>query len=203
MEILSIFKALTDVLNFNKEKLNELDGIMGDSDFGSNICRGFEEIVKKGSQFTKDTTLGQDLKVCGMTIMSKVGGTSGILLGKGVLAMSEQVKDKYELKNSDVERMLRAAITMISGLGKATIGDKTLLDALEPAANAFAFAKDNEPLAFRYAGLEARRGAEATIPMISKRGRSSYLGERSKGHMDAGALAVALIFETLSSLNLK
>ena len=201
MEILSIFKSLSEELNQHKDKLNELDGIIGDADFGSNITRGFDEVVKKGqTAFTKDTSLGEDLKATGMTLMIKVGGSSGILVGKAVMAMGDQVMNKYDVKNSDVEKMLRAGIAMITRLGKAVPGDKTLLDALEPACNAFASAKDNEPLAFNYAAAAARKGAESTIEMVSKRGRSSYLGERSKGHMDAGALAVALIFEKLASV---
>ena len=203
MEILTIFEALSQELNKNKDKLNELDGIIVDADFGSNITRGFEEVVKKGhTHFVKDSPLSEDLRTTGMTLMAKVGGSSGILLGKAVMAMGDQIKDKHDLKNSDLERMLRAAITMITRLGKAVPGDKTLLDALEPACNAFASVKDNEPIAFKYAAVAARKGAEDTINMVSKRGRSSYLGERSIGHMDAGALAVALIFEKLASMKI-
>ena len=203
MEILAIFKSLSDELNKNKEKLNELDGATGDADFGSNITRGFNEVIKKGqTAFTASTSLCDDLKTVGLTLMSKVGGSSGILVGRSVMCMGKAVDGKTQLKNSDIGNMLRTGINEMTKLGKAVPGDKTLIDALDPAARAFESASDSEPLAFAAAAVAARKGAESTTNRVSKKGRSSYLGDRSKGHMDAGSCAVALIFEKLASMKI-
>ena len=203
MQILSIFQTLSDELNKNKDKLNELDGATGDADFGSNITRGFDEVVKKGqTAFTTSSSLCDDLRTVGLTLMTKVGGSSGVIVGRAVMCMGNAVKGKTALKNSDVGNMLRTGINEMTKLGKAVPGDKTLIDAVDPAAKAFESASDNEPLAFASAAVAARKGAESTVNMISKKGRSSYLGERSKGHMDAGSCAVALIFEKLASMKI-
>ena len=201
MEILTYLEAIRDELHKNEKKLDELDAAIGDNDHGTNICRGFDEICKKGqSQFTKDSPLGADLKICGLAMMSKTGGSSGALLGNALMKMAAFAGDKKDWKNSDIANLLHAGIAGIQNLGKAVPGEKTLLDAFFPAYQAFENAKDNEPLAFEKAAEEAMKGCEATVPLVATKGRASYLGERSRNHMDPGALSVAIMFDKLKEV---
>ena len=201
MQILKYFEAMRDELLKNKAKLDALDAAIGDNDHGTNICHGFQHICEKGKEkITKDSQLKDDLKFCGITIMSKVGGSSGAILGNCLMKMSFGASTKEKYRNSDIAHMLKVGIAGIQNLGKAVPGEKTLLDALYPAYQVFAKAKDDEPLAFDKAAEAAMKGAEATIPMIATKGRASYLGERSKGHMDPGALSVSIMLAQLKGI---
>ena len=201
MEILKYLEAMRDELLKNEKKLDELDAAIGDNDHGTNICHGFKEICEKGkTKITKDSSLSDDLKFCGLTIMSKVGGSSGAILGTALMKMSFGASTKEKYKNSDIAHMLKVGIAGIQNLGKAVPGEKTLLDAVYPAYLEFAKAKDDEPLAFDKAADAAAQGAVNTIPWIATKGRASYLGERSRGHMDPGALSVSIMFAQLKGI---
>ena len=201
MQILKYFEAMRDELLKNKAKLDELDAAIGDNDHGTNICHVFEQICAWGkTKITKDSSLADDLKFCGLTIMSKVGGSSGAILGNALMKMAMGASTKEKYRNSDMAHMLKVAIAGIQNLGKAVPGEKTLLDAVYPAYLEFAKASDSEPLVFDKAAAAARQGAENTIPWIATKGRASYLGERSKGHMDPGALSVAIILSQLKGI---
>jgi len=179
----------------HKEMLTELDSAIGDADHGINMHRGMTAVV---------TTLASEspgrpselFKRTGMTLVSTVGGASGPLYGTAFLRMSATVGDAEELDGDDLARMLRAALDGVVQRGKASPGDKTMLDALGPAVEALESAvADGQPLAeaLDAAVRAAEEGRAKTIPMVARKGRASYLGERSAGHQDPGATSVTLL----------
>jgi dihydroxyacetone kinase-like protein len=196
MNITSYLQNILSELQTNKDKLNELDAAIGDGDHGSNVVRGFEAVLTQASQFTEATPIEKDLMTCAQQLMSKIGGSSGPLLGSAFMALAMTLKGKTTFNNVDFGTALSAASDKIGALGKSHAGEKTMLDALIPAADAM----KNNPgaLDFNIAYTAAQKGAETTIPMLATKGRASYLGERSKGHMDPGACSIALIFKGLA-----
>ena len=179
----------------HKEMLTELDSAIGDADHGINMHRGMSAVV---------TTLESEspgrpselFKRTGMTLVSTVGGASGPLYGTAFLRMSATVGDAEELDGNDLAKMLRAALDGVVQRGKASPGDKTMLDALGPAVEALESAVgDGQPLAeaLDAAVRAAEEGRAKTIPMVARKGRASYLGERSAGHQDPGATSVTLL----------
>jgi dihydroxyacetone kinase-like protein len=134
--------------------------------------------------------------VCATQLMSKIGGSSGPLLGSAFMAIAMTVKGKTTFNNKDIGEALMAAVTKIQILGKSHAGEKTMLDALIPAAQACQ--ESPTVLDFNIAYEAAKRGANATIEMLATKGRASYLGERSIGHMDPGAYSISLIFKGLA-----
>jgi dihydroxyacetone kinase phosphoprotein-dependent L subunit len=152
------------------------------------------------------TNPGTLLKKVGLIIASKVGGVSGPIWGTGFLRASSTVGDKAELTGEDVVAMLRAAITGIMARGGASLGDKTLLDALAPATDSLeksladpATASDHGVAAVQLMADVATKAAEDTKPMLAKRGRAAYTGERSIGSVDAGATAIGVILQAVSA----
>jgi len=179
----------------HKEMLTELDSAIGDADHGINMHRGMSAVV---------TTLESEspgrpselFKRTGMTLVSTVGGASGPLYGTAFLRMSATVGDAEELDGNDLAKMLRAALEGVVQRGKASPGDKTMLDALGPAVEALESAvADGQPLATALdaAVRAAEEGRAKTIPMVARKGRASYLGERSAGHQDPGATSVTFL----------
>jgi dihydroxyacetone kinase-like protein len=179
----------------HKEMLTELDSAIGDADHGINMHRGMSAVV---------TTLESEcpgrpnelFKRTGMTLVSTVGGASGPLYGTAFLRMSATVGDAEHLDGNDLAKMLRAALDGVVQRGKASPGDKTMLDALGPAVEALESAvADGQPLAeaLDAAVRAAEEGRANTIPMVARKGRASYLGERSAGHQDPGATSVTLL----------
>jgi phosphoenolpyruvate---glycerone phosphotransferase subunit DhaL len=184
-----------------EQRYSELDAAVGDGDFGYSLARGFEVISASVDEFDTDDA-GAFLKQVGLQITMKVGGTSGPLWGTAFLRASAIAGDKEELSNADTIEMLRAAVAGIQQRGQAELGDKTLLDALVPAIDeleaAFAAGLSAQDALTRAAAV-ARESAEATRPMEARRGRAAYSGERSIGTIDAGAVAVAEMFERVES----
>jgi dihydroxyacetone kinase-like protein len=179
----------------HKEMLTELDSAIGDADHGINMHRGMTAVV---------TTLESEnpgrpselFKRTGMTLVSTVGGASGPLYGTAFLRMSATVGDAEELDGNDLAKMLRAALEGVVQRGKAVPGDKTMLDAFGPAVEALEAAiADGQPLAraLDAAVRAAEEGRAKTIPMVARKGRASYLGERSAGHQDPGATSVTFL----------
>jgi dihydroxyacetone kinase/dihydroxyacetone kinase-like protein len=185
----------------NKEQyFSELDSVVGDGDFGYSIARGFEKVVNEWD--TIDQSLpGNILKGVSMKIVGSVGGVSGTVWGTAFLRAGIAMGIKPEISREDVITMFRAAIEGIKKRGNADLGDKTLLDALVPAVDqlekSFKGGKDT-CTALDEAAVVARKAAEATRPMLAKRGRAAYTGERSIGTLDAGAIAMAVLFEAVS-----
>jgi dihydroxyacetone kinase/dihydroxyacetone kinase-like protein len=195
-----VVRVIADVVLENEEYFCDLDGVVGDADFGYSIARGFEKVLENWD--TLDHSLpGNFLKQVASTIISNVGGVSGTIWGTAFLRGGMALGDKSEITRPDVISVFRSAIEGIKKRGNSDLGDKTLLDALVPAVDALEKAFDagkETTLALEEAAVVARESAEATRPMLAKRGRAAYTGERSIGTLDAGAVAMAVLFEAVS-----
>ena len=184
----------------NEKYFGDLDAVVGDGDFGYSMARGFEIVLSDWDSFDR-TDVGTFLKKIAVVITSRVGGTSGPIWGTALLRAGAVAGDKAELTSEDAIAMLRASIEGIKKRGNSDLGDKTLLDALEPAVDELEKslgAGDDANVAIRKSAVVARERAEATREMLAKRGRASYTGERSIGTLDAGAVAVAVMFEQVA-----
>ncbi len=184
----------------NEKYFGDLDAVVGDGDFGYSMARGFELVLADFDDFDR-TDIGTFLKKIAVVITSRVGGTSGPLWGTGFLRAGTVATGKTALTSEDTIAMLRAAIEGIKKRGKSDLGDKTLLDALEPAVDTLESSLaegEGAEVAIAKAATVARERAEATKEMIAKRGRAAYTGERSIGTLDAGAVAVAIMFEQVA-----
>lgn len=198
-QILNWLQAIAKTIAENKEYLTELDAAIGDADHGINLDRGFKKVAAQLPQLeTKD--IGTILKTVSMTLISSIGGASGPLYGTFFLRASTTVTEKEELTSTDLADLLQAGVTGVIERGKANLEDKTMIDALSPAVNTFAelVAKGNTTVeALTQAVQAAETGMKQTIPLVAKKGRASYLGERSAGHQDPGATSSFLIFRAL------
>ena len=197
--VYSAISLMAETIQANRDYLNELDGAIGDADFGTSISGGFQA-VQEIMPSLEDMDPGPMLSKVGMTLVSKVGGASGPIFGTIFMKSGQAAGSKAELSASDVAAMLEAAINGVKARGKAEPGEKTLVDALQPAAEAFRSAADAGK-SLKECGLSAaaaaRCGAESTKAMIATKGRAHYVGERALGHPDAGAVAIALLFEAV------
>jgi dihydroxyacetone kinase-like protein len=197
-----VVRVIADTVLENENYFSELDGVVGDGDFGYSIARGFEKVLQEWDNM--DHTLpGNFLKNVSSAIVSAVGGVSGAIWGTAFLraGMTLGTKTEAEITQEDVIAMFRSAIEGMKKRGKSDLGDKTLLDALVPAVDTLeeAFNEDKPTtVALEEAAVTARESAEATRPMLAKRGRAAYTGERSIGTLDAGAVAMAVLFEAVS-----
>ncbi|MDN3293203.1 dihydroxyacetone kinase subunit DhaL [Streptomyces ficellus] len=172
------------------DRLTELDSAIGDADHGSNLQRGFAALVAALDK-EETATPGAVLVLAGRQLISTVGGASGPLYGTLMRRAGKTLGDAAEVTPAQLAEALRAGVTAVAGLGGAKAGDKTMLDALEPAVDALGES-------FAAAAQAAERGALATVPMRARKGRASYLGERSVGHQDPGATSSALLIAALA-----
>jgi dihydroxyacetone kinase phosphoprotein-dependent L subunit len=185
----------------NEKYFGDLDAVVGDGDFGYSLARGFEIVLHDWDAYDR-TDISTFLSKVAITITGRIGGTSGPIWGTAFLRAAAVAKGKTEITGDDVVAMLRGAITGIMARGHAELGDKTLLDALAPLTDAIEaelIAGSNTSEILSAAAQATRAAAEATTPMIARRGRASYTGERSIGSPDAGAVAVAVILEAIAS----
>jgi len=195
-------EALQEVYAENKEYLTQLDSAIGDADHGINLDRGFTAVRRKLSE-TKCEDISAVLKTASMTLISSVGGASGPLYGTFFLRASAVCANKTELAEADIVAMVEAGLEGILHRGKARPNDKTMVDALTPAVNAMkqALAAGSGVKEILEKGVEAaEQGMTDTIPMLAKKGRASYLGERSIGHQDPGATSSYLMLKTAANL---
>ena len=186
----------------NEKYFGDLDAVVGDGDFGYSMARGFELVLADWDGFDR-TDIGTFLKKIAVVITSRIGGTSGPLWGTAFLRAGAAAGTATELDSVHVVAMLRAATEGIKARGHSDVGDKTLLDALIPATDTIEQSTGaglDAAATLRAAAQVARERAEATRSMQAMRGRASYTGERSIGTLDAGAVAVAVMFEALADL---
>jgi dihydroxyacetone kinase phosphoprotein-dependent L subunit len=184
----------------NEKYFGDLDAVVGDGDFGYSMARGFEIVLTGWDGFDR-ADIGTFLKKVAVVITSRIGGTSGPIWGTAFLRAGAVAGTATELEPAQVVAMLRAAIEGIKARGRSDVGDKTLLDALVPATDsieASVAAGLGAAATLRAVATVARERAEATRSMQAMRGRASYTGERSIGTLDAGAVAVAVMFEALA-----
>ncbi|MEA5507652.1 dihydroxyacetone kinase subunit DhaL [Halotia wernerae UHCC 0503] len=198
-QILQWLQAFATEIEQNKEYLTELDAAIGDADHGINMDRGFKKVINQLPNVT-DQDIGSILKTVSMTLISSVGGASGPLYGTLFLRASTVVASKHELAAQDLLEMLQAGLDGVLQRGKAQLGDKTMVDVLSPAVVAFGQAVGTNKVmlaAMQQAVAAAQEGLQNTIPMLAKKGRASYLGERSVGHQDPGATSSYLMLKSL------
>ncbi len=192
--------AMARAIDKNKDFLTDLDRAIGDADHGANMARGFHAVMEKLKQ-APPADLPSGLKTVAMALISTVGGASGPLYGTAFLRCAKEAKGETEISAELTARMLRAAIDGIESLGKAVPGDKTMIDALEPAYAAFRDSlKSGDGLSkcLEAACKAAEKGIEFTKTIPAKKGRASYLGERSIGHQDPGATSATILLEALA-----
>lgn len=198
-QIVQWLESTAVVLSENKEYLTELDAAIGDADHGINMDRGFRKVMEKLPSVA-DKDIGNILKTIGMTLISSVGGAAGPLYGTFYMRSGMAVAAKEELDNDDVVKMLQAGVDGIVQRGRAQLEDKTMFDAWAPAIVALNGSLENGDdllAAMRSAVAAAEQGMKDTIPLQAKKGRASYLGERSIGHQDPGATSSYLILNAL------
>jgi dihydroxyacetone kinase-like protein len=195
-----VVRTIAETAVENERYFGDLDSVVGDGDFGYSLARGFEKLLEGWTDLDRSDP-GTFLKKSGMVITSRIGGTSGPLWGTAFMRAGMAAGDATELSGEQVVAMLRAAAEGIKARGQSDVGDKTLLDALVPFTDRLEQELRNGEdgaAALAAAAETARQAAEATEDMVAKRGRASYTGERSRGSVDAGATAVAVITDRVS-----
>ena len=198
--VVTWIEAVAAVIKTNKTYLTELDSAIGDADHGTNMDRGFSAVLTK-LPGVADKDIGSVLKTVGMTLVSTVGGAGGPLYGTFFMQMGTTANGKLELTLADWVTALEAAVGGVVMRGKANLGDKTMVDALTPALQALkAAAAEGAGLhdALVRSAQAAEQGMLATTPLVARKGRASYLGERSIGHQDPGATSSQLLLRALA-----
>ncbi|MWV59847.1 dihydroxyacetone kinase subunit L [Rathayibacter sp. VKM Ac-2754] len=188
-------RRAADSIAEHRVELITLDRAIGDGDHGENMDRGFQAVLAK-LETASPATPADVLKLVATTLISTVGGASGPLFGTAFLKASAAVAGRETLEGSDVVALLTAARDGIVLRGKAETGDKTMIDAWAPAVEAAqeAVASGGSPSAALTAAVEgAQRGSESTDPLVARKGRASYLGERAIGHRDPGSVSTVLL----------
>jgi dihydroxyacetone kinase-like protein len=181
-----------------KDYLTQLDAAIGDADHGANMNRGLQAVLAKNADL-QNADIGALLKGVAMTLISTVGGASGALYGTFFLQASTIAGNRTEPSPSEFGSVLEKGLAGIVLRGKATIGDKTMVDALQPAIKAYKHSiESGETLdqALSKAASAAEEGLKSTVPLVARKGRASYLGERSAGHPDPGATSTVLLFRS-------
>ncbi|SER90148.1 dihydroxyacetone kinase subunit DhaL [Lentzea albida] len=196
-DVVAAVRAAAAVVQEHRDELVRLDQAIGDADHGENMKRGFTAVVSRLDAEPPDTP-AKVLKLVATTLISTVGGAAGPLYGTAFLRASSALGDAAELDSALVARALQAALDGVIARGKAAVGDKTMVDALTPAVTAAASADGSVAATLSAAADAAAEGASSTVPMVARKGRASYLGERSAGHMDPGARSTALLLRALA-----
>ena len=197
-DVARFIRAFAEVIAEHKAALTELDSAIGDADHGINMDRGMQAVVAK-LEAAGEGDVGALFKTAGMTLVSTVGGAGGPLYGTLFLRLGTALDGKPAFEPPDWGAALAAAADGVIARGKAEPGDKTMIDALVPGRDAYREALGTGSSfgdALRASADAAERGRDATIPLIARKGRASYLGERSAGHQDPGATSSALLLRT-------
>jgi len=197
-DVVRWIRAFAAEVGAKKEQLTQLDAAVGDGDHGINMDRGMSAVLAKLDAATEEQDIGALLKTVGMTLVSTVGGAGGPLYGTLFLQMGTAVSGKDELGPDDWAAALEAGIAGVQSRGKAEPGDKTMIDALIPGRDALKSALAGGASfedALRQSAEAAEQGMRDTIPLVARKGRASYLGERSAGHQDPGATSSHLLLE--------
>ena len=195
-----LIRAYAEVIADQKDYLTQLDSAIGDADHGINMNRGMQAaLAKLDGQASGD--VGALFKTVGMTLVSTVGGAGGPLYGMLFLQLGTATTGKEVIEPADWGKALSAAVAGVQSRGKAELEDKTMVDALVPARDAYGAALDEGAAfgdALRRSADAAEEGMKATIPLVARKGRASYLGERSAGHQDPGATSSWLLVKTVA-----
>ncbi|HSL00037.1 MAG TPA: dihydroxyacetone kinase subunit DhaL [Rubrobacteraceae bacterium] len=196
---LEVVRAMAAAMEENRRYLTKLDSEIGDGDHGTNMHRGFQAALER-LESAELSTPADVLKAVSMALVSKVGGAAGPLYGTAFLRASTVLQGKDEVSAEDAAEAVEAALGGIKQRGKAEVGDKTIVDALQPAAEAAreraSGADASVAAVFRDAAGAAEKGMESTIPLTARKGRASYLGARAQGHQDPGATSTYYLLES-------
>ncbi|MFD4868438.1 dihydroxyacetone kinase subunit DhaL [Streptomyces sp. NPDC058412] len=184
--------ATTAAVEREADRLTELDSPIGDADHGSNLLRGFTAVLP-ALEAQDPAAPGEVLQLAGRTLISTVGGASGPLYGTLLRRTGKELGEAAEVSDAELREALHAGVAAVAQLGGAAPGDKTMLDALVPGVAALS-------TSYRAAADAAQDGALATVPLQARKGRASYLGERSIGHQDPGATSSALLLRALADV---
>ncbi len=199
-DVVEAVRQYAAVVLEHRQELIDLDSAIGDADHGENLSRGMTAAVEALDADPPDSPAAA-LKTVATTLIRKVGGAAGPLYGTAFLRASTAVQDRDELGPDDVLAALRAGLEGVVSRGKAEVGDKTMVDALTPAVDAAAASRQggSGTVGLLAAASDAAdQGMTATVPLVARKGRASYLGERSAGHQDPGATSTALLLRTLA-----
>jgi phosphoenolpyruvate---glycerone phosphotransferase subunit DhaL len=195
-----VVRAIAQTAIENEQYFCDLDAVVGDGDFGYSLARGFEKLVEDWDKLEYDDISGL-LKKTAVVLTSRIGGTSGPIWGTAFLRAGTALADKPSPSGDDVVAALRASIEGIKQRGNSDVGDKTLLDSLVPAVDTLERElQSGRPAAEALAAATttAQEAAEATKGMLAQRGRAAYSGERSRDSVDAGAVAIAVMFDAVT-----
>ncbi len=193
-------RTFAETVSEHAAELTELDAAIGDADHGTNMKRGMQAVTKMLDE-NEFETADALLKKVGMTLVSTVGGASGPLYGTFFLRAGAALADTSQIDTAVFGASLRAGVEGMVSRGKAELGDKTLYDAWAPALTAYDEAASDGDLgaALTAAAAAAAKGRDETTPMVARKGRASYLGERSAGHQDPGATSTTLLLESAAA----
>ena len=193
---LDVVKEMAAAMEEHRRELSKLDSEIGDGDHGNNMNRGFQAALER-LDGADPSSPADVLKTVSMALVSKVGGAAGPLYGTAFLRASTALQDREELSPEDAAEALEAALGGIKQRGKAEVGDKTIVDALEPAVEAAKGAASGGSAAevLRAAADAAEEGVESTVPLTARKGRASYLGPRAQGHKDPGATSTYYLLD--------
>ncbi len=200
-DVIAFIEAYAGVVAEHKRELTKLDSAIGDADHGENLDRGFKAALERMPG--DDATPAEILKAVAMALVSKVGGAAGPLYGTAFLRAAAAIDGREELDTAGIVEALDAGLAGVISRGKTELEDKTMVDAWSPAVDAAkesleGGAECSEGLAS--AAAAAEEGMKATIPLVARKGRASYLGERSAGHQDPGATSTYYLFQTLADM---
>jgi dihydroxyacetone kinase-like protein len=197
-ELTAFLRLFAGRLDERKAELTELDSQIGDADHGINMSRGFTAVVRKLDDVGDETTPGALAKLVGMTLISTVGGAAGPLYGTFFLRLAGGLGETATVTPEAFGQALRAATEGVAQRGKAELDDKTMVDAMRPAVDAYEATVDQGlGQALAGAATAAATGRDRVTPLVARKGRASYLGERSANHQDPGATSTTILFESL------
>ena len=196
-QLRDMIAAMAQRIGDEREYLNRLDAAVGDGDHGTAISTAFAAAVDEIAALA-EPTLGDIWLATAKVLMNRMGGASGAIFGTFFLKGVALLRDTDRLSKAEMGGLLGAGLNGVKVRGRANVGDKTMVDALEPAVTAFAAAEDYAA-AWKTAAAAARAGAESTRELVAGQGRAKYLGERAKGHTDPGAWTIALMFEAIDA----
>jgi phosphoenolpyruvate---glycerone phosphotransferase subunit DhaL len=201
-DVVRWIEAFASEMDANKQNLTKLDSAIGDGDHGTNMNRGMQAALGR-IEAIEGRDIGALLKGVGMALVSKVGGAAGPLYGTLFMQLGAATAGKEELSSGEWSAAWDAAVKGVQMRGKAELEDKTMVDALVPARDALASAVDDGASladALERAASAAEEGMKATVPLVARKGRASYLGERSAGHQDPGATSSYLLMKTAAAV---
>jgi len=200
LQLIEWLEKVAIVIKENKDLLTTLDSDIGDADHGYNMERGFNKVSEKLEELSSSQDIATLMKNIGMTLISSIGGASGPLYGTFFMQMGVNLNDKTEITLEELKTSMENGVKGIKQRGRASIGEKTMIDVLEPVVKSLSESLDSNLTlkeALSNMVIVAEKGMKSTINMIARKGRASYLGERSLGHQDAGATSSFLILKAL------